>query len=127
MHNRIRTFEMLRNNDESGVSGTGSVLSGVILPSGAVVVEWHSKSEVNSLGVYKNYFDFYLIHCASHPTNNTQIIFDENRPEPAVKERRKNCRFCKNEYMLHPKDLQWEDSNTIRSCSGNLVTLKEEK
>lgn len=39
----LRRFELLRTDDESGVSGTGVVASGVEFPrSGAVVFEWHN-------------------------------------------------------------------------------------
>jgi hypothetical protein len=35
-----RTFLLIRNIDETGVSGTGIVAHGVILKSGRVVMEW---------------------------------------------------------------------------------------
>lgn len=120
----MRTFIMHRGNDESNISGVGAVLSGCILPSGSVVVEWHSKTQVNSLGIYKNYFEFYFIHCASHPNNNTQIVFKEE--EHVIRENIAICRFCKNSYKEHPKDLQADTETKLRrSCSGNLVELEK--
>lgn len=37
---RFRRFEMVRSEDESGVSGTGTVAVGVEFPSGLVELEW---------------------------------------------------------------------------------------
>lgn len=119
----MKTFEMVRNSDESKVSGTGSVLAGVIFRSGKVVVSWHSKSDINSLGIYDNYYEFYFIHVASHPTNETQIIFDEESPKPLKRERNKACRHCKKPFNEHPKDLQWHENGLRRSCIGNLIEL----
>lgn len=36
----MKTFIMQRHEDESGVSGTGTVAEGVVLSSGRVVIEW---------------------------------------------------------------------------------------
>jgi hypothetical protein len=36
----LRIFHLLRNEDVSGVSGTGRVAVGVIFPSGKAVIEW---------------------------------------------------------------------------------------
>ena len=119
----MKTFEMRRGHDESNVSGTGLVLKGCIFDSGMVMIEWNSALKINSWGMYKNYFDFYTVHVGSHPTNNTQVIFNESEADSRVKEKRKICRYCKNEYKIHPKDLQWSADEFVRSCSGNLVEL----
>ena len=112
---------MVRNNDESGVSGTGKVLEGAIFSNGSTVVYW-TASEFNSFGIYKNFYEFYAIHIKSHPTNNTELRFDEEQT-PVRRERRKTCRHCKNSYDDHPKDKQSEISGFRRSCAGNLVEL----
>ena len=44
-----RRFRLVREEDESGVSGTGVVAVGVEFPSGAVVFEW-----LNDRTVYRN-------------------------------------------------------------------------
>lgn len=69
----MRTFKMHRGNDESGVSGTGVVLEGVVFPDGKVAVQW--VVERTSVGIYDNYGDFEAIHILSHPTNETKVIF----------------------------------------------------
>ena len=58
--NSIKEFHLVRLEDETGVSGTGIVARGVVLPSGAVCMEWvtfHS-----SICLYKNLADIEQIH-----------------------------------------------------------------
>lgn len=40
---RMYPFYLVRNQDVSGVSGTGIVAYGVVLPSGQAVMEWNSR------------------------------------------------------------------------------------
>lgn len=115
-----KIFYMVRKFDESHISGTGNVLSGVIFDSGQVVVQWHSQTNVNSLGVYKNYYDFYFIHCKSHPTNDTEMVFERNYGVGVATPNHK-CNFCGNAFSEHPKDVK--ESRYIRICSGDLVRL----
>ncbi len=68
----MKTFKMIRVHDESGVSGTGHVLDGVVFHTGQVVVCW--RSNPCSVAVYNNWEDFEFIHINSHPTNDTEII-----------------------------------------------------
>lgn len=78
-----RIFSMVRMNDESGTSGTGKVLDGVIFPSGKVVVCWDPENSnaqidgenVNSISMFDSFAEFEAIHIGQHPTNGTQIIF----------------------------------------------------
>lgn len=119
----MRTFEMSRGNDESGVSGTGLVLEGSIYSNGVVIVYW-AGGKHKSFGWYDNYFEFYSIHVASHPTNKTVMKFDhEELCKTLKREKDKLCRHCKQPYVDHPKDVQHEESNFRRTCSGNLVEL----
>ena len=68
-------FAMVRPKDETGVSGTGHVLDGVIWPgSGRVQVQW--RSDTSSLNTYECYEDFLKVHVDSHPANETMILFD---------------------------------------------------
>lgn len=70
-----RTFKMIRNGDESGVSGTGYVIDGVLFGDGSVVVFW--RTNTSSMGIYKTYEEFESIHITPHPTNLTEVIFDD--------------------------------------------------
>ena len=67
----METFAMIRLRDESGISGTGRVLDGVIFHSGKVVICWRtdidgSQHGRSSLGIYDSWDDFKFIHIDSH-------------------------------------------------------------
>lgn len=78
------TFAMIRNADESGTSGVGHVLDGVVFPSGKVVVCWDpvapSAGEiVNSVSMFDSFKAFCKIHIDQHPGNGTEVKFyDDN-------------------------------------------------
>jgi hypothetical protein len=115
---------MVRNKDESGISGTGVVLEGAIFSNGMVVTYWLGR-DYNSFGIHEHFYAFNFIHIKSHPTNDTELIFD-GEEKPVRKESRKNCRHCKQPYEEHPKDKQGEANGFRRSCSGNLIELVHE-
>ena len=71
----MRTFEMHRKNDETGISGTGKVLEGVEFSNGKVAVSWTGSNRVKaqSVGVYDSMEDFKEIHVNHHPDNRTEI------------------------------------------------------
>lgn len=71
----MKTFEMTRAADESGVSGTGKVLEGVVFRGGKTVVQWCVEGKPNSTVVYDSFEDFKYIHVDSHPTNGTEFIW----------------------------------------------------
>lgn len=75
----MRKFTMSRSNDESGVSGTGTILEGTIFESGACAVSWLTSR--SSIGIYNSYKDFIHIHVLSHPTNGTIIKFEDGVQE----------------------------------------------
>lgn len=56
----IKEFHLVRVEDESGISGTGVVARGVILPSGSVCMEWSTFH--SSICLYKNISDVEAIH-----------------------------------------------------------------
>lgn len=64
----ISRFKLLRLRDDTGVSGTGYVLHGVILPSGRVVIEWREPDQ--TIGVYDNIDQFIRIHVNSHEASS---------------------------------------------------------
>lgn len=71
MTDEPRVFKMVRNHDETGVSGTGVVLDGVEYPNGMVAVCWRSKTP--SVNVYRSFVEFKHLHIDAHPSNNTEI------------------------------------------------------
>ena len=66
-----QTFTMVRNNDETGTSGTGKVLDGIVFPSGTCVVEWRGPTPC--VQVWQNFAAFKRVHIDAHPTNNTEV------------------------------------------------------
>jgi len=71
MPNMHQPFYMVRNADETGVSGTGRVLDGIVFPNGTVSVCW--RSDTPSVNTYRSWVEFKHLHIDSHPTNNTEI------------------------------------------------------
>jgi hypothetical protein len=56
----IKEFHLVRIEDIHGKSGTGIVARGVVLPSGAVCMEWQTFH--SSICIYKNIQDVEEIH-----------------------------------------------------------------
>jgi len=87
-----RTFTLTRRIDETGVSGTGRVLDGVVFHTGQVVVCWRADLNSNepgfsSLAIYPSWEAFLHVHVAPHPLGSSEIRFlsadpgEEHRPD----------------------------------------------
>lgn len=66
-----QAFEMIRRTDETGVSGTGVVLDGIVFPSGSCVVEWRGPTPC--VQVWASFAMFKRVHIDPHPDNKTEI------------------------------------------------------
>jgi hypothetical protein len=55
-----RLFQMIRNVDGKGISGTGRVIDGVVFSDGTVVIQW--QGDKRSLGIYDGMNHFLSIH-----------------------------------------------------------------
>lgn len=55
-----RLFELVRFEDETGVSGTGVVADGVEFPDGSVALRW--RGDLSSTAVYSGIPDVIAIH-----------------------------------------------------------------
>jgi len=66
----VKTFYVFRKEDVSGVSGTGVVAYGAVLPSGKVVLEWCSFH--STMTIFNNLEDLMKIH--GHE-GATEVIF----------------------------------------------------
>lgn len=66
---------MRRGQDESGVSGIGTVLYGCIFPDRRVIIQWVPVPR--SVAIYDSFDDFLDIHVRSHPTNQTLLVFSD--------------------------------------------------
>ncbi|AKQ08372.1 hypothetical protein PQE66_gp057 [Bacillus phage PBC2] len=71
---RLREYYLERNEDFSGVSGTGIVAEGVVMPSGKCVHEW-SQSYVTSHNIYPNINAVQHIH--GHEGRTIVKFYDE--------------------------------------------------
>ena len=75
-----KLFTMYRHIDESGVSGTGRVLDGVIFHTGQVVVCWRTdinqqQPDLSSIAIYPSWDSFIKVHVDPHPSQATEIKF----------------------------------------------------
>jgi hypothetical protein len=75
-----RLFTMIRHIDESGVSGTGRVIDGVIFHTGQVVVCWRTDLQpegqgYSSISVYPSWEAFLHVHVGPHPPTASEIQF----------------------------------------------------
>lgn len=75
-----RLFTMIRNGDESGVSGTGRVMDGVVWPDGTVATRWRTVTA--SDGGFDSWTTFHRIHVCAHPDNATELPFADGAEAP---------------------------------------------
>lgn len=68
------TFTIERRFDESGVSGTGQVLEGVVFSDGSVAIHWFS--EYQSHTIFPDLDTFLHVHVFMHPANKTHIVME---------------------------------------------------
>jgi hypothetical protein len=76
----IRRFQLNRIEDESGISGTGTVAEGVKFTNGTVVVVWYGK--YSSTNIYSSVED--MVHIHGHD-GKTQVIWTDIKARPARK------------------------------------------
>jgi hypothetical protein len=67
---KLQVFQLLRDEDPSGVSGVGRVAVGVMFPSGKVVLEW--LGSYSTFGIYDDLGQVEQIH--GHG-GKTRIVF----------------------------------------------------
>lgn len=73
----MRCFTLRREQDVSGVSGTGVVLEGVVFSTGAVVIHWLTPPPRGSIALFDTLEQFLSIHVVPHPENRTVLTFDD--------------------------------------------------
>lgn len=78
---RPAVFEMIRRNDETGVSGTGKVGEGFVASNGKVTFHWITPGKPMSVVSYDAFADFEAIHITPHPSNKTVIRWLLGGPE----------------------------------------------
>lgn len=77
----MKKFTMYRQADESGVSGTGIVLQGVVFANGKAVVQWLVGPDPGDTQVKDDFERFLKTHVKSHPTNKTIITWEDGSQE----------------------------------------------
>ena len=73
----IRTFTIYRTSDETGVSGDGIIIEGVVLATGQAIIHWLTPAPRGSIAVFDSLDDFTKIHINPHPGNRTIITFED--------------------------------------------------
>lgn len=78
--NEPHLFTLFRHVDESGVSGTGHVLDGVVFHTGQVVVCWRSdllqdERGYSSLAIYPSWEAFIHVHVLPHAKGTMDVRF----------------------------------------------------
>lgn len=113
-----RLFSMHRAQDESGTSGTGRVLDGVLWGDGTVGVRW--RSEAPAASSFASWTDFHRVHACSHPTNGTRFDFADGAPTPT-------CDACSSGQPSpgaredhYPHDVQFKISPKARKLAAAL-------
>lgn len=82
-----KLFTLIRKIDESGISGTGRVLDGVIFHTGQVVTCWRTdlnvkdKDAYSTLGVYPSFDAFLHVHVNPHSEGANEVVFFTMVPE----------------------------------------------
>lgn len=71
-------FHLVRDEDESGVSGTGRVAVGVVFPDGTVALRWNTATA--STAVYDSLEDVITIHGHGGKTYPLIVATCEEQP-----------------------------------------------
>tara|TARA_R100000008_G_scaffold72842_1_gene51133 strand:- start:235 stop:633 length:399 start_codon:yes stop_codon:yes gene_type:complete len=77
----IQTFTVARQADETGVSGEGIVIEGVLLATGQCIAHWLYPPPRGSIAVFDSMSDFIKVHIQPHPSNRTIITYDDGEQE----------------------------------------------
>lgn len=77
----IKTFTVARQQDETGVSGTGVVIEGVVLATGQCIVHWLYPPPRGGIAIFDSMNDFIRVHIQPHPGNKTIITFQDGEQQ----------------------------------------------
>jgi hypothetical protein len=82
--NGMRTFHVHRDEDESGVSGTGVIAEGVLFSNGKVVVSWLSMHKI--IECADSVAEWQAVH--GHE-GRTRVVWDDEIPNGNAGEKKK--------------------------------------
>jgi len=77
----IRTFTIARQHDETGVSGVGVVIEGVVLATGQTIIHWLTPAPRGALAIFDSMADFAKIHIRPHPDNASILTWDDGEQD----------------------------------------------
>jgi len=77
----IRTFTVCRRVDETGVSGEGVVIEGVVLGTGQCIVHWLYPPPRGGIAIFDSMTDFIRVHIEPHPSNKTIITYQDGEQD----------------------------------------------
>ena len=77
----ISTFTVCRQDDETGVSGTGIVIEGCKLATGQCIVHWLYPPPRGGIAIFDSMSDFVKVHIKPHPSNGTIITYDDGEQD----------------------------------------------
>jgi hypothetical protein len=75
--NGMRSFTLRREEDVSGVSGTGVVFEGTLFSTGVVVVHWLTPPPRGSIAIFDTLDQLLSIHVHPHPENRAVLTFED--------------------------------------------------
>ena len=73
----IRTFTVCRQQDETGVSGDGVIIEGILLGTGQCIVHWLFPPPRGGVAIFDSLEDFLKVHVLPHPHNKTIITYQD--------------------------------------------------
>jgi hypothetical protein len=77
----IETFTVCRTLDETGVSGEGVIIEGVVLGTGQCIVHWLYPPPRGGIAIFDSMSDFIKVHIEPHPGNKTIITYQDGEQE----------------------------------------------
>tara|TARA_R100001015_G_C4600326_1_gene155303 strand:- start:800 stop:1141 length:342 start_codon:yes stop_codon:yes gene_type:complete len=77
----IETFTVCRQHDETGVSGEGVIIEGVVLGTGQCIVHWLYPPPRGGIAIFDSMTDFVKVHIEPHPGNKTIITYQDGQQE----------------------------------------------
>ena len=112
----MRMFEMTRTEDETGVSGRGKVVEGVLFSDGTCDTRWTPEtSPGRSTNVWDSYGAFISVHVTPHPSNKTIITFSDGEVHDYSKQIEATVRKSrrKKKAVTPPMAVQGERSEAV--------------
>lgn len=89
----MRNFLLVRDEDVSGISGTGAVAEGTLFTSGKAVLSWFKKP-ISSIVIYDSMDELISIHGHGGRTRVSWLPSQEDIEDSMVEEESGTCMNC---------------------------------